>query len=1505
MKKQKQPPEEVRLSLTTKEKDAVTERLEIEQAKRARYPKTKSLMQDDQDRNPEERACCAAHVFYSFVTALISLGSKRPLLAEDLWDLAKQDTVKNIKLDLNAHWEAQRKKRSNPSLFNTILFHYLASDIVRMTTYSGLAQGCQIFLPFVLQRLIQWLGGTDGSLEAQTEGWVLTLMIFALALCSSLIDARANFLAARKMTQLRAGVCGVVYAKALKINGGLDPEEAEDKGKGKSKGKGKRRGKGKGKKAEAGGDDADTDKTDDKGEQGTSVGQIVNLMSSDAENIGRMAYTAANSFILPIQVVVLIGCLVDTLGVSCLPGLFILLLTFPVMGFVLFQTSKHQNARAQIMDSRVKLTNEVLQGIRVVKFYAWEPPFIARIRGFRTKELKSIFQLNMLTGTLSLTFSISSGLMIFTTFATYAWLGNDFKPDVVFRAVAFFNALTFPMVRLPSALSDMVSGAVSARRVQTFLERPEMQPLEAITSQQANVVVEVNDASFSWQTTESDSTTLTSVAVKESESQASGKGLLALATNNALSGVNFVARQGQITAVVGPVASGKSSLLSGILGELKKTQGTVACKGRVALVAQTAWIQNDTIRENILFGEPFEPAKYERVLEVCALLPDLAILPAADFTEIGDRGINLSGGQKQRIAIARAVYQDADVYLFDDPLSAVDAHVAEHIFQKCVAEMLATKCVILVTNQLQFLQRCHRISVMKDGTLAESGTFAELSSKESDFHELMQAHRADMDHTQADKGDLSVASPSGLARLGTGESEAFSRLSAAGRATLSQHSPHQSPLLSPAGTPRISDLAHVPNHRTVSGSPRHPISAPGTPAALVPLSLGVTRRSRQSLSSLAKQLDRSVSISKTLEARRENDEAAVALGKAIEKEEMFTGSVAGKVYVQYFKAAGGAWLSFIAFVLFMIAQALLSYMFLWLASWTSDEYKQPQNWYIAGMGILVGGAFIICYLRNIAFAHVATEASRNLHQGLLMSVMRGSARFYDATPLGRILNRFSKDITNLDSTLPRFFLFSVGMVATVVLNLVGVVLVSPWFALCVFVAFVVFFMLQRFFKPTCIQLQRLESNSRSPIYAHFGETLTGLSTVRAMKATARFLVNNEKMIDLNSNCYLCIRFVFQWATVRVGMINAFLVLGACAFAVISAGTVDPAMLGASITMVLSSSQIFGFLIILLTELENQMNSVERIQHYCETIPPEAPWTVPEEDAKIPKTWPSEAKLKLRNVHMQYRPDLEPAIKGVSIDVESQEKLGVVGRTGSGKSSTLLALLRMYPLSQGSIEIDGVDISKIGLHTLRRALAIIPQDPVVFSGDVRNNLDPFTQCSDEEIWTALANVNLKECIEGLNGQLTASVEEHGRNFSQGQRQLLCMARALLRKPKILLMDEATSSIDVQTDRLLQKMVRTQFGASTVITVAHRLNTIMDSTRVLVLDQGVVAEHDAPKKLCAQKGGLFAGMVATMQEGGEDSNKASDEEGGEDSNKASEEEDEGVEDNTEHQAVEEAE
>ncbi|GJE88588.1 ABC transporter C family protein [Phanerochaete sordida] len=1115
---------------------------------------------------------------------------------------------------------------------------------------------------------------------------------------------------------------------------------------------------------------------------------LVNHISTDVSRVDSCAQWFHAVWTAPIQIVVCLVILLVELGPSALVGFSLFIVMIPLQQKVMSLQFNLRRKTNIWTDSRAKTLLEVLGAMRVVKYFSYEVPFLKKIYEMRKNELKGIKIIQVArSGNIALAFSIPV-LAATLSFVTYTGTAHSFNVAIIFSSFSLFQLLRQPLMFLPRALSATTDAQTAIARLQVLFRAPLMDRAPFDVDPAQKLALAVRDASFEWEE---------SLATKEAkEALAKAKGKRGKGPAPApvavpkkedsppfqVRNVTMLVPRGSLVAIVGAVGSGKSSLLLGLIGEMRKLGGEVSFGGPVAYCAQTAWIQNATLRENITFGLPFEEDKYWKAVEDSCLIPDLQVLADGDLTEIGEKGINLSGGQKQRVNIARALYHDADVVIFDDPLSAVDAHVGRALFNDAIVGSLRNrgKTVILVTHALHFLSQCDYIYTIDNGTIAAQGKYNDLVENDVTFAKLMKEFGGEDKHEEEVEAEEAAVAQEKVVSIGVEEaklkSEALERVG--------------------AGTGKLE-------------------------------------------------------------------------GRLIVAEKRSTGSVSWKVYWAYLQAGRwkltGPWLLLFAIIM-QACQILNSYTLVW---WEGNTWHRGNSFYqvlYAGLGI---GQAVFTFLLGVAMDEMGAFVSNNLHHDAIKNIFYAPMSFFDTTPTGRILSVFGKDIDNIDNQLP----VSMRLLTLTITNLIGSILIitiiEHYFLIAAVFIAIGYQYFASFYRESARELKRLDSMLRSFLYAHFAESLSGLPTIRSYGEIPRFLHDNEYYTDLEDRAAFLTVTNQRWLAIRLDFLGGLMTFVVAMLAVAAVSGINPAQIGLVLTYTTSLTQLCSVVTRQSAEVENYMASVETVTHYSHgnNISQEAPHEVPEN--KPPAEWPREGAIEFKDIVMRYRPGLPYVLKGLSMSIKGGEKVGVVGRTGAGKSSLMLALFRIVELSGGSITVDGVDISKIGLNDLRTKIAIIPQDPLLFSGTIRSNLDPFNMYDDARLWDALRRSYLIEPTTSNETSdekdntktrftLDSLIEGEGANLSVGERSLLSLARALVKDSKVVVLDEATASVDLETDSKIQQTIQTQFKDKTLLCIAHRLRTIIAYDRILVLDAGTIAEFDTPLNLFLKEDSIFRGM-----------------------------------------------
>ncbi|KAF9181719.1 hypothetical protein BGZ50_005356 [Haplosporangium sp. Z 11] len=1405
---------------------------------------------------PEYTSSIFSRLTFAWVQPLMTLGSKRPLEREDIWELTEQRRADYIATRFRQEWarevakakaSAQSFKEYNSSnnitgdskgnkkhkppkeyqpklwkaINRTFLWQFWSAGLLKV-----LGDALQVFQPLVTKAIItfveQSLWDRNNNVDSPPlwHGILMAVALYAMGVLASVSLHQYWMRATGVGVGIRTSLITTIYRKGLVLSS--------------------------------------------KAKQDFSTGKITNLMSTDTTRIDFLAGFFHILWTAPLMITLILILLLVNMGWTAIIGFVFLTMFGPIQAKIVQALSVIRRKSTLITDARVKLTQEVLQGMRVIKFYGWEEAFLNKLEDLRTKELKYVRTLLISRSAIAAVNLTVPVLAATITFVAYSLTGNELTPAIVFSSLSLFNIMRMPLMIFPQVVSALVDANVSIRRIEDLLMAEELDELSPVNPD-SEFAIQIKDGNFQWDTalkaltmdelqkrekeerkrgankkeqkkelkakeraerkeikklakaqniskleaekqykesqekaqSEHSSETM-SIQEKmlsklaESDPSPDTESMLSFAEGEGedetqgsvhsddkdkgafgLRNINLEIPRGQLVAIVGAVGSGKSSLLNALVGEMRKTSGTMEYGDTIGYCPQSAWIQNATLKDNILFGLPLDEDRYKQVIKDCALERDIQILPDGDQTEIGERGINLSGGQKQRVNIARAVYFNANVVLLDDPLSAVDAHVGKYLFKNCIMGALQGKTRVLVTHQLHVLPQVDYVICMKDGMIVESGTFHQLMENHGEFSSLMKAHggieegEQEVEEPESDQGADSASSDEKASESGSSETK--------------------------------KDVSEKKAESAASGKPKELMS----------------------------------------------------------KEERSTGTVDGKIYKSYVNAAGGIYLVPLLVFVLIITQVAKVGNDLWLSWWTSDQFNQTQKFYMVLYAVWGISQGVFQFINGFQFSLAGARAAKVLHHKALMNIFRAPSSFFDTTPLGRIINRFSKDVDACDNQLSESYRMFTGTASMVLSTFILISVIFPYFLIPLVPMLIFYYYAAVYYRSSSRELKRLDSILRSSLYAHFSETLSGLATIRAYRVQERFIGRNAYFIDLENRPYFTSFAIQRWLGVRLETIANTLVfctslLGVCGRYQIGASTI-----GLVLSYSMSVTGTFNWCVRQYAEVENNMNAVERLHHYANELQVEADAIIP--DNRPAASWPSAGAISIRNLEMRYRPELPSVLHNLSLDIKGGEKIGVVGRTGAGKSSIMMALFRLVEPSKGTMEIDGVDISKIGLHDLRTRLAIIPQDPVLFSGTIRSNLDPFEKRSDQELWEVLERSDLKSYVQSCEGGLDSQVTEFGENLSVGQRQLLCLARAMLTHAKVIIMDEATASVDVATDVMLQKAIRVDFANSTVLTIAHRLNTVIDYTRVLVLDHGEIKEFDTPANLLSRPDSVFSSMV----------------------------------------------
>ncbi|KAK5809909.1 hypothetical protein F5H01DRAFT_394469 [Linnemannia elongata] len=1367
-------------------------------------PNYKSLTRPNTTRpaqpnpSPEPHANYFKRVTFFWLLPLLRLGKTRTLKMDDLYNInpkllsyplylttkAKLDTEEAIAIE-KAQTGAVIKKskeagddmaarRLTPrinlagTIFHTVGYTFMSVAIPRVFYI------CFYYIrPILFSQLVGFVASYTEAAQKKAEpqtpwkGYGYVIAVVAASILSSLFDGQFQYINYNAGLKARSVFVTLVYRKSLRLS------------------------------------------TTNKQE---GMGSIVNHMSTDVDKVVAFFDIIHLLWSAVVEMIITIVLLYMEVRYAIFASIGVVAVMFFLSGLISPFLGKNNKASMKASDRRMKLINELVGAIKSVKLYGWEEFFLKKITEARDEQL-----------------------VYYRLF--YAW---------VTVLATIMNMITpfSPLGQLSNSMSAIVTGKVAYGRLRDFLNSEEIDETSVIKNSDANasdIAFEVTNGTFGWYTPEAIKAAIekkrkedeakanaqeaadkktTAPATSESIDSSSASTLegtkevtidekstettaeTAAATRDSMGPVmhdiNLQIRRGALTAVVGRVGEGKSSLVGALLGEMYKYSGQVRSFGSLAYVSQNAWILNATVRENILFGRPYDKERYLKTIRSCALVPDFKMLISGDKTVIGEKGINLSGGQKQRISIARAVYANADVYILDDPLSAVDAHVDHHIFKHALTTILADKTRILVTNGVNHLKEVDQIVVIKQGRITQDGAYEDLiQNVDGDLYRLIQESKLVASKDSSDASGFE--SESGL-KVESDEDDSL--------------------------------LVGADSEKALSASVDRP----------------TYKRAKSS------KVEQEVEEEVEVEINEKNE---------VDEEITTEGRVGWEIY-KYYMTSIGLGSVFIFVCVIIINLSVLIGTQLWLERWgdsntmDSGVTHSTLYWIMSYFGWVVAGALTLGGAIGLSMIFMALRGSRHLHAAMLRPLIRAPMSFFDVTSSGKIVNRFSHDINSVDLELPLHFT-NMLFISTMSLSIfVFAIIATRWVLLILLPLAVAYYWLGGFFLVSSRELKRLDLAARSPMYAHFGETLTGLVTIRAFGDADRLAIQATALLDRSQTTAYLTNMTNRWLQIMIDQLSTITLGFVCVMTVVQRGNSGEEYFGIILSQIGSLTNMMSRLFSTACQIQTAIVAVERIREYA-NLTPEARDVIP--DSKTDPAWPRSGAIELRDYSVRYREGLELVLKDINVTIQPGERIGIVGRTGAGKSSVTLALFRIIEAAQGSIIIDGIDISTLGLHELRSRLTIIPQEPFLFGDTIRLNLDPFGKYTDAEIWSALESASLKSYITTLSEGLSTVIENGGENMSLGQRQLMSLARAMLAKnTSLLCLDEATAAIDVETDNAIQRALRREFQNCTVLTIAHRINTIMDSDKILVLEQGHVAEFDSPSALLQKKDGLFYSLAS---------------------------------------------
>ncbi|XP_036674589.3 ATP-binding cassette sub-family C member 4 [Drosophila suzukii] len=1319
-------------------------------------------------KNPYTTANFFSQWSFWWMRDLFKRGLQGPLTDEELYQHRKTLDSERVTNKFAELWDDELK-RSNPSVVRMILRAYGKIFLPMGLAFSISETICKSLMPLFLGGLVGYFATNQTDISERTA-YLFAMGIVICMLVPVITFHPFIFYIFQVGTKLRLALSGLIYRKVLQVSKSSSNDGLR--------------------------------------------GRAINILSNDLGRFDVALCFLHDTWKGPMESILIGFLMYREIGISAVIGVSFMLSFIPLQAWAAKKAAYYRQMTAERTDMRVKLMNEIIQGIQVIKMYAWEKSFARVIAEVRLKEVKAIRGTAYIHAALGCT-SMISPLSVFLALCSYVYLGDPLTAQKVYTVSSYFNMLNDSMVTFwPMSITFIAEALVSAKRCKEFLldgDRAEVPiNLEAnhqtvknkrkVSKKDKQKNVELNGSLLSngqvhhnrLRDYDPEATKKCVVLKNVSASWDANDGQ----ANCAIEDFSTDIQDHMLTAVVGPVGAGKSSFLNVLLGEVGIDKGEAMVHGKISYASQESWVFEGTIRDNIVFVEDYNERRYKKVVKVCGLERDMELLPRGDLTVVGERGVSLSGGQKARVSLARAVYRKADIYLLDDPLSAVDTHVGKHIFDRCIRDFLSNKIRILVTHQVQYLFDVEHLLLMGSGKIVAQGSYQQLQrSRQFQF----------LEQTQHDESGIDTHSVSSF--LSRSDSE---------KSMEHQHNP----LLRP-------------------------------------------------------------------------DEQVEELNQ----EQQTVGSIKMHVYASYIKALDSTFLLGIIISLFVCARVMLTGVDYFLSRWVIWEEQISANStttllkendttpvndtlplnvtdpsiaplaagdiqaavrqeLVLFYATILGATLIVYLIRTFGFFKMCLRISLHLHDRLFRGITRASMYFFNTNSSGRILNRFSKDIRTVDTDLPHTMLDCLAFIIDVSGVVIIVAIANYWLLVPAAIIGTILGMIRYLYVNTSRSVKRLESISRSPVFSLTNQTFQGLTTIRALQAQSALELEFHEYQNTNTSAWFlflsCTRAFALWSDV---LCIVYMTAVTFSFLLLK-NEFDSGDVGLAILHSTTMTGMCQWGMRQTAELENQMTSVERVLEYTEQ-PSEAPLETPEKFK--PKTeWPSKGRIEFINFKLRYSPKEAPVLRDLNFTIESREKIGIVGRTGAGKSSIIQSIFRLA-CNEGMIRIDDVDIEHIGLHDLRSQVSIIPQDPVLFSGTLRYNLDPMDERSDEEMWKALGDVELRSYVSTLIGGLNCRMYDGGSNFSVGQRQLVCLARAILRHNKILIMDEATANVDPETDKLIQQTIRSKFAHCTVLTIAHRLHTVMDSDRVLVMDAGEVRELGHPYELLQRPGGYLRQLV----------------------------------------------
>uniref|UniRef100_A0A0N5AH10 Multidrug resistance-associated protein lethal(2)03659 n=1 Tax=Syphacia muris TaxID=451379 RepID=A0A0N5AH10_9BILA len=1394
---------------------------------------------------------------FSFAIPFMIMGYRKTIEQSDLYEPVPNHNAKIATDKIIWIWKREmanaKKAGRKRSLFYAVMHHYLPRAFL-LGILLFIEESLCVLQTVMIGRLIRYFS-PNSSMSVGDACLAAAVIATAGALCP-LIHHPHSYAMQKLGLELKIGVCGIIMHKGLRLSSGAL--------------------------------------------QRTTIGHILTLMSNDAAKFD-YAFLFVNYLCVgPFLLLVYIYLLWHETGPSCIAGFIALIMFIPLQSFFSRQIGRYRKLIAKRTDKRLSVMDQILSGIRVVKMYGWEDAFSGIVGELRRQELTYVRISNIWQSFVMGIFWASTKFIVLSVLITFTFFGNRIDAERAFVTTALFNACRHPLtLYIPFALQHLFESNVSLSRVQKFLELEEYddlrQPILTETESESKITLKddfsINGGQGVVSLCSTSNAFDSKIFVKAKELSATWDEVNTVKPRTVVKNVSFSAQAGDLVAIIGPVGAGKSSLLLSLLRETRLVKGSLQTVGVIAYAPQEPWLFSGTIRENILFGKPYDKGRYAEAIRVCCLRKDLMQLPHGDLSPVGDQGHSLSGGQKARISLARAIYSDADIYILDDPLSAVDAAVGRYLFKTCIVGHLSKKLTILVTHQVQFLNKATLVLLMENGQMVASGSFEDIgnfSCFSTDTQKSVEIHNSQASITENASVKLSE-----LPELFFDSSESSNSDEVFFLA------PEEiSPLLEgERATDSLLKLskAELSSYRCRRHSSASTVFSEASEYALDILLKNLQHKMYFTLGIIFYENLNAVKVWKISQFKPQEQ-----AGTFNYEEDRLVGDVSWRIYLRYFNAMANPPCALIFAIAFAVAvQIFNNFIDWWLNKWstasekatlragfillpstsnfsdilleqnyTYNDYADLLDFKLFQLHITLNTyrtvftfASLFCYLnfRCIWFRTAQVNGSRLLHNRMFDTLITSPMTFFDQNPIGklfkcRVLNRFSKDVGTMDDQLSYvFFEFFAGVLHISGISLL-VLFLNPRNLISFIPLFLLFGFLREFYLASSRDVKRLEALSRSPLYSHISAVMRGLPIIRSFQKQSE-TIDKFYLYQNNNTAALFLQIVIsRWFATLIDWLVAFMITAVAFFCILNKESQQSGEVALMMTYVVQFTGFVSWIMRQSAEVQNGMVSVERIIEYTE-LPVERV-----SEGILPAVgWPNFGKISFKNVSLKYNTNNIYVLKNVTFEILPKEKIGIVGRTGAGKSSLLSVLFRLVE-SEGTVIIDGVDTETLPLRELRKRLSIIPQEPVLFIGSLRRNLDPFNDYTDDRLWNALEQVELRTFVASLRNGLETRVEENGSNFSVGQRQLLCLARAVLKRSKILVIDEATANVDPETDNLIQRAIKRNFVYSTVLTVAHRLHTIVDSDKVMVLDGGCLMEFDHPYKLLCNEGSSFSALVS---------------------------------------------